>query len=256
MRLVRRTGTRAELATEVGRLSGSAEKEALLHGGWGGYLKPASFLGKLCFAPGQGPRVRFTHPDTWLHARHVSPAANDTPAAIAGLYLGAYGPASPAELAGWWGITRAAATRMLADLGDAATRVSVEGEPYWILTDHLADLVSTTPAKGVIRLLPAFDQWVICACRRDGRGSRPGPGEPALDPAYRTRVYRRQGWVSPVLLIDGRIEGVWKHQRHGRRLRVEIEPFRRLSRTIRAPIRAEAERLAEFFGADLDLAMV
>lgn len=244
--------TRTELATEVGRLSGSAEKEALMHGGWGGYLKPASFLGKLCFAPSDGRRVRFTHPDTWLNAG--SSTEKNVLATIAGRYLGAHGPASPAELAGWWGVTRAAATRMLTGLGEAATRVNIEGEPYWMLSDHIAD-VDSAPVKGVIRLLPAFDQWVVCACRRDGGGSRPGPGEPALNPAYRTRVYRRQGWVSPVLLVDGRIEGVWKHQRNGRRLRVEIEPFRRLPRTTTAPIRAEAERLAAYFGADLDLAI-
>jgi DNA glycosylase AlkZ-like len=39
------------------------------------------------------------------------------------------------------------------------------------------------------------------------------------------RVYRSQGWLSPVLLVDGRMEGVWRHERKGGRLIVDIEPF-------------------------------
>jgi hypothetical protein len=33
----------------------------------------------------------------------------------------------------------------------------------------------------------------------------------------RERVYRPRGWLSPVLLVDGRIEGVWgaRPQRRG-----------------------------------------
>ncbi|MGH3491307.1 MAG: hypothetical protein ACRDP8_25730 [Actinopolymorphaceae bacterium] len=49
------------------------------------------------------------------------------------------------------------------------------------------------------------------------------------------------------------MEGVWKHQRKGRRLYVEIEPFRRQPRWTRQPIEAEAERLAGFLGGELHL---
>jgi hypothetical protein len=247
--------TRAELAAEVGRLSGSAAKEEVIHGSWGGSLKPASFLGQLCFGPSQGQRVRFTHPDTWLPARPEPADANQALAAIASRYLSVYGPASPVELSTWWGVRRTAATRMLTALGDAATEISVDGEPYWMLSDQVADLASTPPVEHVVRLLPGFDQWVVCASRRDGSGSRPGPGWPALDPTYRTRIYRLQGWVSPVLLVNGRMEGVWKHQRKGRQLHVEINAFHRLPRWTHDPIEGEAERLAAFLGGDLRLTL-
>lgn len=96
-----------------------------------------------------------------------------------------------------------------------------------MLADHVAELAATQPTN-VVRLLLAFDQWVVCASRRVGPRSRPGPGEPALDPLHRTRIYRLQGWVSPVLPVNGRIEGVWKHKRKGRRLLVEVDVFRRM----------------------------
>ncbi|WP_157181396.1 winged helix DNA-binding domain-containing protein [Actinopolymorpha alba] len=246
--------TRAELAAAVGRLSESTAKEGMIHGGWGSFLKPASFLGQLCFGPGFGQHVRFTHPATWLDTPSDPPDADEALAAIARRFLSVYGPAAPVDLACWWGTTRTHASRMLDALGEQVTKIEVDGEPYWMLADQVAELASTTPAN-VVRLLPGFDQWVVCATRRDRGGSRPGPGNPALDPAYRTRIYRLQGWVSAVLLINGRIEGVWKHQRTGRKLSVEIEPFGTLPRWTRRPIEVEAERLAIFFGCDLQLTL-
>lgn len=118
-------------------------------------------------------------------------------------------------------------------------------------TDQVADLSSVAPVENVVRLLPGFDQWVVCSARRDGYGSRPGPGLPALDPQYRSRIYRLQGWVSPVLLVDGRIEGVWRHERKGSRLEVEVIPFRRLPRRIGRLVEAEAIRLADYVGGAL-----
>jgi hypothetical protein len=168
--------------------------------------------------------------------------------------LSVYGPAKAGDLGPWWGATRQHAERMIAALGSRATQVSVEGEPYWMLANQVASLAAT-PATRVVRLLPGFDQWVVCASRRVGPRSRAGPGLPALDPAHRTRIYRLQGWVSPVLVVDGRIEGVWKHQRRGRRLHVDVEPFRALPRWTRRPLEAEAERLAAFLGGDLRLAV-
>ncbi|NYH91216.1 winged helix DNA-binding domain-containing protein [Actinopolymorpha rutila] len=246
--------TRAELAAEVGRLSGSIATGESLQGGWGGSLKPASFLGKLCFAPSDGQRVRFTHPDTWIGAAPVRPDEDAAIAEIVRRFLGAYGPATPVDLGGWWGATRREAKRMLALVDDQVTEVDVEGEPYWMLTDQVGELAATEPSE-VVRLLPGFDQWTVCASRRVGPRSRPGPGAPALDPRHRTRIYRLQGWVSPVLLVDGRVEGVWRHERKGRRLLVDVETFRRLSRKTRESIEAEAMRLAAFLGGVLELTL-
>jgi Winged helix DNA-binding domain len=47
--------------------------------------------------------------------------------------------------------------------------------------------------------------------------------EAVLSGALKGYVYRPQGWLSPVVLVDGRMEGVWRHERRGDRLSVEIE---------------------------------
>jgi hypothetical protein len=95
-----------------------------------------------------------------------------------------------------------------------------------------------------VRLLPAFDRYVVAA---------PRDRDAVLPAAERARVYRPQGWLSPVLLIDGRMAGVWSHERKGDRLVVQVEPFARLTRAVRAGVEAEAEALAGFLGGELEL---
>lgn len=49
-----------------------------------------------------------------------------------------------------------------------------------------------------MRLLPAFDPYVVAA---SCHAASLLPGD------LRHRVYRPQGWLSPVLLVNGRMEG-------------------------------------------------
>ena len=106
-----------------------------------------------------------------------------------------------------------------------------------------AEAADLPPAEGV-RLLPAFDQYVVAATKQAAH---------FLAGDFADRVYRQQGWLSPVLLVDGVMAGIWRHERKGKRLEVEVEPFRRLPKGRRAEVEAEAERLAAFLGGELAL---
>ena len=77
--------------------------------------------------------------------------------------------------------------------------------------------------------------------------------EAVLPGALKGHVYRPQGWLSPVVLVDGRMEGVWRHERRGDRLSVELEPFARQPDWVRRAAEEEAERLARFVGGGLEL---
>ncbi|MEX2422295.1 MAG: crosslink repair DNA glycosylase YcaQ family protein [Actinomycetota bacterium] len=70
---------------------------------------------------------------------------------------------------------------------------------------------------------------------------------------FKLRVHRAQGWLSPVLLVNGRMDGVWKYEKKGNRVLVTIEPFATVSRQVKVGAEAEAERIAAFLGGKLDL---
>jgi len=237
--------TREELAKEVGRITRTAAfRTGLAQGGWGTILKPAAFAGHLCFAPSVGQRVRFTRPGGWLKSQ---PQQLDPKAATADLtrrFLGAYGPASYEDLRRWWGGgSMATIKQWIAALGEEVTQVDLAGSPAWILTAHAGEVRETKPEKSV-SLLPAFDQYVIGASRH---------AEHLLPGAPRSRVYRPQGWVSPVLLVNGMMQGIWRHEIKGNRVEVVIEPINKMPPWVRRAAALEAERLAAFFDCGFDL---
>lgn len=235
--------TREELATEVAAGTGFAGLAAKLGGGFGDLLKPAAFAGHLVFAPNEGRNVRFTRPDRWLGGwENAEPETAGRE--VARRYLGAYGPATRGWFARWFGMTSApAAERWLRELGEEIVPVHVEGTRAWMLNEHVEAAARAEPA-GVVRLVPAFDHYVVAA---------PRDVEAVLPATARRRVYRPQGWLSPVLLLDGVMAGVWTHESAAGRVRVEVTPFGRLGAAVRAGARDEAERLAGHLGGELEL---
>jgi hypothetical protein len=119
--------------------------------------------------------------------------------------------------------------------------VEVGGERAYALAKDGDELRNAAPVPGV-RLLPGFDQYVLVASV--------GASRFLPHARHRRRVFRDQGWISAVVLVDGRMAGVWRHERKGKSLRVEVEPFAALPARVRRAVGEEAERLASFLGAD------
>jgi len=212
---------------------------AALADNWGSVLKPPSWVGKLVFAPSDGQRARFTSPETWLD--DAGGSADDPVGELMRRYVAAHGPATTADVERWWSGTTPRQTERI--LERVAEPVTIEGEPAWAAPGQL----EAGPVKSV-RLLPAFDQYVVAATRHAGRL--------LPDPALTTRIYRPQGWLTPVLCVDGRIDGVWRHERKGKRLIVSVEPFATLTKRVRAEAEREAGLLAGFLGGKLELTWV
>jgi uncharacterized protein YcaQ len=239
--------TREALAAAVAEQSGNDHLAHALSDNWGSSLKPAAFRGALIFGPSNGQKVRFTEPDAWLGAQDaIDPesAAVD----VARRYLAVHGPATREDLARWWGVGPAVGGRMLKALGDEAVEVVVEGAPRLMLAADAGEAAGAPKTK-TVRLLPGFDQYVLAATRHAAKLM------PREDPELRPLVYRNQGWISAVLVVDGVMAGVWRFERKGRRLPMAIEPFPgvKVGKAVRAAAEAEAEDAARFLGGELSL---
>jgi len=239
-----RVMTREELAREVGRLTGSAAfGTQVAESSWGTMLRPAAFTGRLCFGPSVGQRVQFTRPDTWLAGagRSLGPPVDPqaATAAVTRRYLAAYGPATVHDLARWWnGGGVATARQWIASLGEEVCAVDLEGTQAWMLAADACE-AREIPTDRSVRLLPGFDQYVVAA---SCHAQQLLPGD------LRSRVFRPQGWISPVLLVNGRMEGTWRHEIKGSRVEVAIEPFVKAPVWVRRAAGLEAERLGAFLG--------
>jgi hypothetical protein len=232
--------SREELAAEVGRRTGSATLADWLRSSWGSGFKAASFRGLICFAPSSAQAANFTSPRTWVDADVAEPgrALGD----VVRAFVHAYAPVTPESIARWWvGPPRPVIGRQLLEtIADETVSITVDGREAWILAGDVADMRSARGPR-TVRLLPAFDPWVVGAFRE----------QPFLPPERLAEIFRPQGWIAPVVLVDGRIAGTWGHRRSGRRLEVSVDGFGRLPRWAVAGIEREAERIATYFGRSL-----
>jgi hypothetical protein len=234
--------TREELGAAVAAKTGEPTLGELVQGSWGSLLKPAAYQGDLVFGSSLGQKIRFTRPDEWLP--NWQPADPDEARnAVTRRYLAAYGPATRDELMLWWGSSAGDANKMLAGLDGEVAKVEIEGIPAWVLANDVDEIAGSTLGRSV-NLLPAFDQHVVAAPRNQPR---------VIPKGTLKRIYRNQGWLSPVLLINGQMAGVWRHERKGSRVLVETEPFFKIPAWAKKGAEAEAERLAKFLGGKLEL---
>ena len=232
--------TREDLGREVARRLGDVRFEELLASGWGALLKPVAFQGLLCFGPGEGNRVTFVRPDQWI-GPFERPDPVESLREMARRYLRAYGPAGVEEFARWWGV-QPKAVRGLFVAGDGFAQVEVEGKKAWMVDDDFGADAEQAWDGPVVRLLPLFDPYVV-AVRRGGDRPLTGP--------EKDLVYRKAGWISPVLLVDGELAGVWEHSAGKDGLHVDIRPFAALDPEVGERAVAQAERLAAHLGSPL-----
>jgi hypothetical protein len=131
---------------------------------------------------------------------------------------------------------------MIESLADELTEVDLDGVAAWVLT---ADLPSIQVAElpRMARLLPGFDPWTVGASRR---------GDTLPDPSLKIAVYRPQGWISPVLLVDGRMVGTWKNVKKSSSFDITVTPFSTIPRWAKTQVGEEAERLSDFLGLPLN----
>ncbi|UQU63376.1 winged helix DNA-binding domain-containing protein [Couchioplanes caeruleus] len=207
--------TREELAGAVIAATGHEELRGPLIQGFGAILKPLAFRGLLCSGPPHGRNVTFVAPRAWFG--DWEPV--ETEAAIdrlAAAYLDAYGPADSAEFARWFDLKPALARKAFARLD----LEPVDGHGF-------LPAGAERPAGGEsVLLLPAFDPYVVGSLRRlDVISSGP-----------RSAVSRPQGWISPTLVVNGRIEGVWE-ERDGA---PAVTAFRTLPAAVRRALPREA----------------
>jgi len=163
-------------------------------------------------------------------------------------YLHGYGPAGLRDFAAWSGMSVGEAVPVLERLVSEVVEVEVEGKRVLALREDLEELRNAVLDDGeqCVRLLPSFDCFML------GHKDK----SHLVDEAYYKRVYRKAGWLSPVVLVNGRVLGVWSHKQKGKRLHITIEPFTKVSRIIHKGIHKEANDLAHLFDTICEVTFV
>jgi DNA glycosylase AlkZ-like len=206
---------------EIGAAVGGRLGEHIADDSWGHYLAPAG--ASICHGPPRGRSVTFVRCDRWIDGWEP----RDDPLECARRYLETYAPVRRDELEHWHKL----------DAWDALDleEVDVEGDRTFILRGQ--DFPDAKPSG--VRLLSHYDVYVIACHPRDH-----------LIPEQKQRIFLRGAGPNPALVVDGRVAGVWKRTQRGRKVEVEVEPFRRLTRAQRGELEDDAARVARTYGAE------
>jgi hypothetical protein len=144
-------------------------------------------------------------------------------------HLQGFGPAPPRDIAGWAGLDVSSVKRTAERLRLRRFRDEQGRELLDLPRARLPD--PDTPAP--VRFLPVWDATLLVHARRTG----------ILPERYRPRVFDVKTPHSVnTFLVDGQVAGTWGYEQG----RVQLEPFGRLPKPVRAELEEEAERLAAF----------
>jgi DNA glycosylase AlkZ-like len=166
--------------------------------------------------------------EAWLGS---APAGLDESSGIEPLarrYLGAFGPATLAELADWMGLHP---KRVKPALDKLKLRRFAAEDGSELLDLPRAPLPDPeTPAP--VRFLPTWDATLLVHARRTG----------ILSEEHRPKVFNTKIPQSvPTFLVGGRVAGTWSYEKG----KVKTSPFGRLDAAAKRELREESDRLAE-----------
>jgi uncharacterized protein YcaQ len=195
--------------------------------------------GLICYGPDRGQQVTFVRVDRWLPAQPAISEA-DAQRQLLARYLRAYGPATLRDFSKWSGIPVAEARGAWEVSTDVLAEVKVAGRSAWLLRKDLEALRAAAFDAPAVNLLAAFDSYLLAHTEK----------EHLIEPRHYKRVYRALGWISPVVLVRGRVAGTWEHAVRKGRVEISVQPFRAMPRAVKRGIEEEAERLGQFLGAE------
>jgi Winged helix DNA-binding domain len=194
----------------------------------------AAAEGVACHGADVDGEPAFVAPGDWLGPPAANPLDGDAALReLAVRYLRAHAPATPADFAAWSGLRTGDANSAWRAATGRLVEVSTRLGPMWSLRSQRP----TTP-RGVVRLLPAFDELLLGWKRR----------EVVASPPEWKRINRGGGWLHPTLLADGRLVGTWRTERTGSATTIEVRPFPRRRSPGHHLVELEARTVAPFVG--------
>jgi hypothetical protein len=154
----------------------------------------------------------------------------DAMRAVVAAYLGAYGPASPADLSQWSGRPAGAFAPSLAAL-DLVEMEAEDGRRLVDLAGAPRPAVDDLP-RPPVRFLPKWDSLLLAHARR----------ERVIADDHRRVVIARNGDVAPTFLVGGVVAGTWEATRRGPAV-IRLWPLTRIGARDRRAVESEGALL-------------
>jgi Winged helix DNA-binding domain len=203
-------------------------------------FRAASTGGGLVHVPpsgfwGEHGRPRYIDATVWLGDPGAPVDPEVATATAVERYLGAYGPASLADIGKWMGQARVGILRAAIEgLGERVRPlVGADGRDLLDLADGT---IPNADVPAPPRFLSRWDSVLIAYDDRDR----------ILPAAHRPAVAKKNGDFLPTFLVDGFVAGLWSTASRKGAATLTLEPFATIGAADRRALEVEAERLVRF----------
>jgi hypothetical protein len=206
----------------------------------------AFFNSDLCQGPSRGARITLVRPDQWIEG-FADVDEQEALREVCRRFLRTYGPARPADFAGWFGAAGVAG-ELFETLGPELEEIKVDGRRSFVLAGDGSFSAPSPSAR--LRLLPEYDVYVLGFRERDQL--IPEPVRELI--ASHSRGKYEGPAATRIVLVDGAAAGLWERRKRGKRIELEVRLTRRLGKEAHAELEREAERIGAFLALEPVLA--
>jgi hypothetical protein len=203
-----------------------------------GIVRPAVVEGLVCYGPDEGNEITYVRTEDWLpKQKPIDPESAQR--FLLRAYLRAYGPATARDFAFWSGISMKEVAAVWKSVEGEFSEVELEDRKAYILREDEAALRKSSLKTPNLRLLANFDVFLLAHAEKSHM---------VHDRHYK-KIYRNQGWISPVILLDGKVIGTWSQKVTGKKRAIALQPFEKLPKSLDAQIESETQRITDFYTA-------
>ncbi len=149
---------------------------------------------------------------------------------LAGRYFRSRGPATLQDFSWWCGLTLGQARRGFELVKGELECAVVNGQAYWFSGEAVGKAVPP------VLLLPAYDEYAVAYKDRSD---------------LLTEEYAKASFngLKPVVVVNGRVAGMWKRGLEKGKMVVEVKSFGGLSKGNRVSVERAARKFALFAGS-------
>lgn len=229
--------TKEQLGESIAKKTGVKEfHEFIVSSNWGGPLKQSAHEGYVALGPQQGQYTTFINPRSFIKWKEIDPeyAART----VIKKFMEFNGPTDLEHFVRWYGgeFGKTKPKKVFESLRNELEEVSIDNWHGLMHKDYIDEIINMKH-KNTIAFLPLFDIYTFGLIRNIDN---------LLPTEYKHLVFRPQGWISSVVLVNGYIKGVWEYKKKKNEIEIAIRMFEKPSNEIKRHIGAKIKDIGQF----------
>jgi hypothetical protein len=211
--------TRDELVAEFKRANFPTGDNQYAH-----LLSWAELEGMICSGVEKKGKPTYALLEEWAPKKPAL-SREEALAKLAGKYFASHGPATLQDFTWWSGLSIRDARQALELVKSNFASETIDERTYWF-----SDAVSIpTPEKEIVKTLPAYDEYILSYADRSA----------SLTFENQIKAVSNNGIFRPVIIVNGRVIGIWSRTTKKDRMIVETNYFEPPDKTTMAMIEKE-----------------